>query len=412
MKHRIFQICALLICFASCEKGEPVVADPTELAIKTLNEIFYSQPVVFDSTLVSIIRGSNATTLCSYYANGEKRWQKDLSGFLLLNTTYDMVQKLSIRKDFQENLVLTMVHSEINPTYQSLSQNVKVVLFNQNGEVLSQFVDHVHQANTIIIQADTLNMSGSDIFMYSSLISFSNGNCAIVSSKPEQNSDNTLVQLTIYNNSSFIGDKYFRLAGQRKFISAYGTSDNQILIANNLIDKGPSIIKIDTNGNIAFEIRLPIPLQETYFFKENSEGNYILTGALRSNDGTVNGGVFCVDPQGKILWSKVFDNPGGIILSINEAEDGYMFYGFTPQAGLPDRFDWRTTFKSNQHHALMIRTDRTGNEKWRFDLEGSFNSSGAASLGTEPIVFFGGIYEPYGQNIFLLKLTDNGKIQH
>jgi len=408
-----FAILALLCLsfFTSCEREKPIVADPMELAISTLSENFICQPVSFGNSIVAVINSKNTTYLCNYDNGGRKIWQLDIDQYALGSLTIQNVQVVNLKKDMQNNLLLSMFATLTDQNQKIISQRMKAVKFSQAGQYICQVSDSIHQPDTVFFQLDTILMAGKGTFVAEGIVGLSGGNYAAISTLPISSIDSTYIQVSTYNsNLGFVSNKYFRILGQRDFIDVYSDSNNRLFFVSTI--KGSTstdFLLTDLNGNLIFNIPTQGYVLDSYFFNETTDGHYIISTSFLSSTVELRGVVVCLTKTGQGFWANLSDfAPSWIMLSMNESADGYIFSGFNSDAVLLNGVDWRTTFSENPHQAVVLKTDFNGQEVWHKILDGNFTSIGAVSIGNNPISCFGGKYDASGKNMFLIKLTEGG----
>jgi hypothetical protein len=411
MRNFAFIILFSIFGLMSCKKEEPVIADPMELAITSLSENFICQPVAFDNSVVAVINEKNQTYLCNYDNAGRKIWQNQIDQYALGSLTIQNMQKIDLKKDAQNNIIMSMNATLVDQNQKIISQKVKLVKFDQGGIFLNERTDSIHQPKGIRIQQDTISMTGKGPFVAQGIVCLSGGNYAIISTFADATTDSTYLQVSSYNSSlTFASARYFRMKGQRTFIDIYSDSSDHLFLISTL--KGSTMtdfLLTDLNGNLIFNIPTTGYVLDSYFFKETRSGQYVVSTSFLNSTVELRGVVVCLTKTGQAVWANLFDlNPSWIMLSMNELPDGYIFSGFNSDAILLKGVDWRTTFTENPHQAVILRTGTDGREVWHRIMDGNFTSAAAISIGTNPISCFGGKYEASGKNMFLVKLTEGG----
>jgi hypothetical protein len=371
-----------LLFFLSCKKEDPVIAKPEELSYTTYSEYFVCQPVSFPNNFVAVVNKNNANVLCSYDKDGNTLWQHNIAGYVLSGSTFESVADILLEKDKQNNLLLL--------TY-SVLQSFRAVKLDQNGKLLTEHSDYIHQHDTIFINNDTIAFSNTQLFKTNGFVGFSNGGYGVVSSQISAVSDTTYLQVSFYNNNlQFVKDSFLILTGKYTMDKVYSTSNNLLFFTGNLEGSGRIYFMMDLGGKILFENKAP-GLLDTYFFFENSKGNYIVSALYVDQSIIPRGVVFCIDKLGKYQWGKAYDfSPSWVMLSIQEESDGYLLSGFSTESLLLTGVDWRKSFLEEEHHAIIQKIDLFGSEQWNMNIPGKFFSAGAISIGDSPISFFGG----------------------
>ena len=409
MKKFAALILAGLGLLNSCRKVDPIIADPLELTITTLSEDFICQPVTISDNTIGIVNKKNTTSLCNYDTNGHKIWQYVIDSLAVGSIGIPNVQHLDLKKDPQNNLLVTLIH--VDPL---IKYGIKMVKFDSNGQYLCQTSDSIHQRDTIIMGTDTIPTSGLGRFTKIGSVCLSGGNYAFVSSLAVKSIDSTFIQMSIYNGSGvFVTDNYFKIPRVRSFISTYTTSANILILVGTFSLAEPFIIANDMSGNIIFDKSLgtTLILNDAYFCQETSNGYYIISISYTNSTNNLRGRIYNLSPTGQeiVLNDTDFD-PNWIMLSMREISDGYLFCGFDTDVNLIKGVDWRTTFDTDTHRALILKTGFGLTEAWHKIIEANKNSAGAVSTGQGPISFFGGKYESSGKKIMLVKLTNDGEI--
>jgi len=412
-----FTILILLIsCLtASCRKGDPVIADPLEQAITILDENFLCQPVSVDENVIAVINKKNESSLCSYNKNGGKNWQIAIDNFALGTSTIQTVQSFDLKKDYQNNLILSMHTTVKDQNQQITAQKLKAVKFSPLGVYdpnIPYLEDSIYQPDIAVIDNNPLSMKGKGTFVFLGTTCLSDGGYAVVSTLSPASVDSTYLQVTVYNsNLVFTSNNHFRVLGVRDFVNAYSDSnDHLFLIYSTKSSPVTSFLSTDLKGNIVYDVSMQSYISHSYFFKETSN-KYIISTSYITSDVKIKGVIIYLDKTGENIMTIPSNfEPSGIMFSVNEISDGYLFSGFNSPGLLPGGLDWRTTVAESPYQAVILKTDFEGNEVWHKVLEGNFTSVGAVSVGNDPISFFGVKYEKSIKNIFLLKLTKGGAL--
>jgi len=415
-------ICSFLILsiflLASCEKEDPEIAPIDELSALSFSESFVCQPLAFDNYLVALINRNNLNSLCAYDEQGNKLWQKPVDEYIIPGVSYSELNYIKIAKLGSGSAILNMFVIVFDKFQSIENQIFKAVSFDVSGNFKWQLMDSIHQPDTIIIQQDTIAMDS--IFIIADSFQHANGNHIVLSYQIDEKSDSTFLQFSNYNeNGSFQGDNYLKIKGKRLIYNIFLTSDNELLMFNEIPTQGQSYILMDFAGEIKFEIMSDRPILENYFFHETRQGEFLISSSVIDISANYKGVVLNVDKAGNILWRNNLNNPQAtIVMSVTENADSYIFSGFNTESTILTGVDWRTTFSQNKFNAVLQKTDLNGQEIWRQMIPGIINTSGAASIGTDNISFFAGKYDiaPGGKNdnsvknIILLKLNPEGLI--
>ncbi len=412
MRRAIFPILffIVLINFA-CEKEDPEIATLDELSSFTISKSFVCQPLAYDNNIVAVVSTDNQLSLQSYSASGDSLWEQSLNPYLPTGISFNDIEKLDFKKDQQGNLIFSMAANVLDEQNSKTNHYFKTIKFNQGGGYQWQLEDSIHQRDTIIIQQDTIDLVGMEYFTPVGSVFLSNGNLVAVSSLEADALDSTYLQFSEYNASGqFIADNYYKIEGKRDFIDIYCSSDDHLFMVNSTDGAGTSFLMTDMQATVIFDLPVDGLLIDTYFFHENSNGNYVISASFVDNTAVRRGAILAINNAGVLLWSRVFEkNPSLIMLSVNETSDGYIFSGFNSNSLLIESFDWRTTFFEEEHHAVILKTDLSGQGQWQQILNTIFYSAGAITIGNSPLSLFAGRYERSLNSIFILKFNDTGE---
>jgi hypothetical protein len=404
----IFLILSFCILTA-CEKGDPEIAPIDELSSMSFSESFMCQPLNYQNHVVALIKRNDVNSLCSYNEQGIKDWQKSIDQYIIPGININYLRNLSIDKASNGEILLNQFVNVFTTTQLLQNQVFKVVDFDANSNFQWQRADSIHQPDTIIINLDTIGIN--QLFKFAGKVNLSNGYYAVLSSQINQKIDSTYLQISIYNRINFISNIYLKIKGSRTIEDVFCTKNDELILFNKNQNTGQSFIRIDIKGNIIFELKPPVPIVDNYFFYETSQGNFIVSASAINVTSNFTGIVFCINAAGNQLWINTFDTPPTwVMVSVQEKPDAYIFSGFTTTvAPLPD-VDWRSTFLQNEYHAVIQKTSLEGQEIWNYILPGIANTSGASTIGTDRIGFYGGKFDNNVKNIILLKLDSEGNI--
>ena len=170
---------------------------------------------------------------------------------------------------------------------------------------------------------------------------------------------------------------------------------------------------IDLQGNLLSTTTPAFTILETYFFYENTSGEYIISASAFINTDVAKGIVVCLDQTGAQKWLFVSDlQPNsGFMRSINEQNDGYIFSGLSSNSAI---FEWRNEAANSDYTAMFQKLDFNGNPVGESVLFNSpwFQSAGAGTVGNEAFTFFMRKKEGTNKSIVLIKFDEEGNIRN
>jgi hypothetical protein len=413
MKQFIILLLAGLGILSSCKRGDPVIANPDELAVATLSENLICQPVTNADNMVAAINKNGQAFLCKYNANGEKIWQDNIDNYTIESVLIKDVEDINLIKDNQNNLLLTLLAPKKDQNQKIISENIREVKFSQNGDFIWQAIDSIHQPIKIQIGPTPVNMANKGLSMAIGFVCFSGGEYGVISSLIDNLTDSTFIQLTTYDSDANTEvDNYFKIPGKRNIKNVYSTPGDQLLFSTSIEGTSDSyFLYTDINGHVINDELAPGPIIEMFFLDEISTGNYLASYSFTNRDNKLRGVICSFDNTGHSSLTHIFDlDPSWVMMSVKQLSDGYLFSGFDSDELMLGGVDWRTSFIVDSHQAVILKTDFAGNEIWHRTMNASFYSAGAAVIGNNPISFFGGRYEASGNNIFIIKLTNQGDV--
>ncbi len=403
MKHSIFIILILSLFYFSCQKNDPEIAGTDELSAITYSEKIYAQPINVNNQIVSIANNGTSTFLSSYDQNGSNIWSLNIDDYIIPDQTFDEISYLELQKNNQGEILLNMFHSD------KQEEILKSVKFTNYGTYHSQFTDNIHQTDTIIHQADTIELQGNSEFIANGILPLSDGTTAVISSWITDR-DTTFFQMSRYNTGGYhISDRYFIINEIVDVNHVYVSSSNNLILESFIGSVEKKIYIIDVLNDTTFS-SLPLPIFDLYSFHERSNGELVFSASTVNNDLDNIGMIISLGPRGNYLWHQTYAiNSAWIFMSITEILDGYIFTGFDIKKVLSPGIDWRSTFNTENVKAVVLKTNFQGIEIWSNILAITESSVGAITLNNENLTLFGGKYDRTVHNTIVLKLYKEGE---
>ena len=412
MKNIIIIFLISFLFMISCKKEDPVIAEPSEMSVKTTSGSFICQPVADNDGIVAIVKSGTEHSLVRFDSHAQPVWQHAIDSFMFPSYTFENIDYVGLLKDKDNSYLVNFFAIPPSPTNIPL-QYIKAVKFSNSGEYLWQLADSIHQPKNIQIGGDIINLGPTGNFLVSGFVSLSNSTYAVISTSKSNIRDSTFIQISFYDSDGLsTGDGYSVIPGRWDFNNVYSTSKDQLFIPASLAGGGSFYFLIDLQGNVIFALFAEGLLLDTYFMNENSTGEFMVSSSYLDADAILRGAILTINQNGEYSKpAKVFSmSPSWVMLSMQEVADGYIFSGFNTSNLLITGIDWRTSFLQEEHHAVILKTNFELQDTWSRLIFGTYFTSGALTIGNEPISFFGGKYERENLSIFMLKYNQQGEI--
>jgi hypothetical protein len=407
MNKVIILVSSLIFCLYNCNNHEPLIAEMEELPFKLIGGGILCQPVSSGNTIYALTGKGSNSYITAYDVSGKTIWQKQIDDLKIPLINIQNTEILELIKDMDEMPILFMCTKRPDESTKSTGQNFKVIKFDQNGEQLWLLEDSIHMSD-----GNHNGGENSNYFMARKFVCLSSG-YLMISAATNQERINTDVQLTYYGtDGNFLTDEIITFQGRREIKQVYSTQDDYLFFST-LIDGTRTLYAMmDQSDNLLFDIEVSGQLYETYFLFENNDGTFIISTSYINNQQLLTGVIHRFDIYGQGLNSPqiLSSRNNSIFLSINKVPDGYLFSGYQASEIQINPFDWRNTSNREDHFAIILKTNMELQNQWEYSLNQIFPSIGAISAGHSPLCFFGADYENKKENLFFLKLNNEGSI--
>jgi len=184
-------------------------------------------------------------------------------------------------------------------------------------------------------------------------------------------------------------------ANDNGFIIVGSSDSNDIDISSNIGTYDFWVIRISSSGDLVWEKSYGgTQIDEARAIVKSEDGNYIIAGDTRSNDGDVlsNKGaadlwLIKISPNGDLIWEKTiggssFDVARAIVKSQN---NGFIISGSSRSS------DFNVSENKGQNDVWVLKVDNNGNMEWETTAGGSNIdfSYGVAELNNSSIIAIG-----------------------